>query len=263
MRKNNLLGFFVFCHMNLVPCLGRSQPDIPINHDLKSNAANWKVKVKQNGIWGKKPALVSFGQLKTISAESGKSGESIRELDREFFWKKIRTVNSRETMMELDMGDKDTAIVSMLAVNEEKTREKNTLGTLTNVNGNGEESYQDSSWVDDMIIQFYHDSTRWHYHKLSTDTALWMLENIADTAVRFFLRKVNNWEGKKMKDIMFSQPAVGFVFVLAGNQVAAVQTLLKQMIWVSNALDPVQKNAVMATAAAILATVKSGNQNGF
>ncbi len=249
--------------MNLAPYLGMSQPGIPINPDLKSDAASWKVKVKQNGIWGKKPALVSFGRLKTISAESRKSDESIRVADRELFWKNIRTVKSRESIMELDMGDKDTAIVSMLAVNEEKTREKNTLGTLANVNGDGEEFYQDSSWVDDMIIQFYHNSTRWHFYKLITDTTFGVLENIADRGTRFFLHKVNNLEGKKMKDIMFSQPAVGFVFVFEGKQVAAVQTLLNQMIWVSNALDPLQKNAVMATAAAIMATVKSGNQNGF
>jgi hypothetical protein len=166
-------------------------------------------------------------------------------------------------MMVLDMGDRDTAIINMLAVNEEKTREKNTLGTVAHANGDGEESYQDSSWVDDMIIQFYIDSARWRYHKLTGDPSFGVLENIADTSVRFFLYKVDNMDGKKMKDIMFSQPAVGFVFVFAGKQVGAVQTLLKQMIWVSNTLDAVQKKAVMATAAAIMATVKSGNSNGF
>ena len=62
---------------------------------------------------------------------------------------------------------------------------------------------------------------------------------------------------------MFSQPAVGFVFEYQGKQVAAFQTLLKQMIWVSNTLDPVMRKAILATGAAIMATVKSGNSNGF
>jgi len=263
MNKRSRFGFFLFCLLGTIPVFVKSQPDIPFNQDLKSNCQSWKIKMKQNGIWGEKPAMVSFGQLKTISTESGKPIESVKEVDRELFWKNIRTEKSREGVMELDLGDRDTAIIRILAVNVEKTREKNTLGTLANVNGEGEESYQDSSWVDEMIIRFYNDSTGWYYHKLVTDTAFGVLENIADTSVRFFLHKVNYLEGKKMKDVMFSQPAVGFVFVFAGKQITAVQTLLKQMIWVSNALDPAQKKIVLATAAAIIATVKSGNSNGY
>ena len=62
-----------------------------------------------------------------------------------------------------------------------------------------------------------------------------------------------------MKDIMFSQPAIGFIFEYRGKQVAAIQTLLKQKIWVSNSLDPVMRTAIMATAAAMVATLKSGD----
>src|SRR5664279_6592086 len=78
-RKSKFVLVFIFGFV-LSPASGLTQPDIPINPDLKSNCASWKIKVKQNGIWGKKPAMISFGQLKTISTETEKSGQSSKQV---------------------------------------------------------------------------------------------------------------------------------------------------------------------------------------
>jgi hypothetical protein len=263
MNRNLCISFFVFCLLALSPFYGFTQPDIPISTDLKSNSESWKVKVKQNGVWGKKPAIISFGPLKTISTEAEKNGQVSREVDRELYWKNIHSVTSRESFMELELNGSDTAIVRMLTVNEETTKEKNVLGTLANANAEGEESYRVSSWLDEMILEFQSDSTVWRYNKLDSGSYYGMLVKIQDPGLQVFLLRASNLEGKKMKDIMFSQPAVGFVFEYQGKQVAAFQTLLKQMIWVSNTLDPALRKAILATVAAIMATVKSGNPNGF
>ncbi|HEY4965547.1 MAG TPA: hypothetical protein VII28_04070 [Puia sp.] len=261
-RISKFVIVFIFGFV-LGPASGLTQPDIPINPDLKSNCESWKIKVKQNGIWGKKPAMISFGQLKTISTETEKSGQSSKQVDRELFWKNIRTVNSSESSMALELNGTDTATISMLTVKEEITKEKNVAGTLTHVNRDDEELYHVSSWIDEMILQFQNDSTSWHYSKWETGSTFGVLEKIQDTSVKVFLLKVNNLEGKKMKEMMFSQPALGFVFEYQGKQVAAFQTLMKQMIWVSNGLDPLLRKAILATAAAVMATVKSGGSNGF
>lgn len=263
MKKNLTLFFFGLSLFVSAPFFGFSQPDIPMNPELKSNCMSWKVTVKQNGVWGKKPAMVSFGPMKTISTGTGKYSLSEKQADVELFWKNVRTIKSRESSMELEMGDADTSIIRMLTLREEITKEKNAAGTLVHINEEGEESYQDSSWIDEMIIQFSGDSSCWHYRKLESGAAFGVLENISDKGVSVFLHKVNNLEGKKMKEIIFSQPAIGFIFEYRGKQVAAIQTLLKQKIWVSNSLDPVMRTAVMATAAAIIATLKSGDPNGY
>lgn len=263
MEKNLSTGIFIFCFLVLSPFYGLTQPDIPMNADLKSNSECWKVKVKQNGIWGKKPAMISFGQLKSISTETEKNGQANREVDRELYWKNIHYVTNRESFMELELNGSDTAVIRMLTVIEEKTKEKNVMGTLASTNENAQQTYYVSSWIDEMILHFQIDSTSWHYSKLESASAFGVLEKNRDTGVKVFLYKVSNLEGKKIKEVMFSQPAVGFVFEYQGKQVAAFQTLLKQMIWVSNTLDPVLRKAILATGAAIMATVKSGNSNGF
>ena len=165
--------------------------------------------------------------------------------------------------MVLELNGADTATISMLMVKEEITKEKNVAGTLAHGNGDDEELYHVSSWVDEMIFQFQRDSAKWQYSKWETGSTFGVLEKIQDTSIKVFLFKVNNLEGKKMKEIMFSQPALGFVFEYQGEQVAACQTLMKQMIWVSNSLDPLLRKAILATAAAVMATVKSGDSNGF
>jgi hypothetical protein len=81
--------------------------------------------------------------------------------------------------------------------------------------------------------------------------------------IQVVLYQVNNLEGKKMKDIMFTQPALGIVFEYEGKQVAAIQTLMKQSIWISKTLDPALRKAILATSAALISTIKSGNANGF
>jgi hypothetical protein len=257
-------ALYLCCLTVLLPLCGFTQPDIPMSTELKSNSDTWKIKVKQNGIWGKKPAQVGFGPLKTISTETESTDlNSSRTADRELHWKNIQTSTSRESTMKIELNDLDTIMIRMVTVKQEAIKEKNVVGTLAGVNGEGKESYQVSSWIDEMVLQLKNDSIVWHYRKIETGTTFGVLEEIQDTSVRVFLLKVNNLEGKKMKDIMFSQPALGFVFEYQGKQVAACQTLLKQMIWVSNTMDPDLKKAVLATAAAVMATIKSGDSNGY
>ena len=249
--------------MLLLPRCGFTQPDIPMSLELKSNGESWKVKVRQNGMWGKKPASVDFGPLKTISAESKKNDQGSREVDGELFWKNIHAIKNGETSMKLELNSLDTAMIWMLTAKEETTKEKNVMGTLTNVQGEDEEFYHVYSWVDEMILQFHNDSTVWYYRKTEAGSPFGMLEKIRDTNVRVFLIKVNNLEGKKMKDILLSQPAIGFIFEYEGKQVAAFQSILKQTFWIIKSLDPDLRKAILATAAAMIATIKSDNSNGF
>jgi len=114
-----------------------------------------------------------------------------------------------------------------------------------------------------MNLIFQNDSAVWHYIKLDNGSAYGMLEKLHDQGQPIFLKQVSNLEGKKMKDIMFTQPALGFIFEYQGKQVAAIQTLMKQNIWISKVLEPDLRKAILATAAAVMATVKSGNANGF
>jgi hypothetical protein len=254
--------FVILYLSNFAPVIGWSQPDIPINADLKSNSEGWKVKVKQNGIWGKKPAIVNFGPVKTVSTEAEKSEQSLREVNRELYWKNVHTIKSTESSMELELNGTDTAIAIMLTVKEETTREKNVAGTLAGGTGSEEEYYRVNSWLDEMNLRFQTDSSVWHYIKMDSGT-YGLLEKLHDPDKRIFLRQVSNLEGKKMKEIMFTQPAIGFVFEYQGKQIAGIQTLMKQYIWISKELDPEFRKVILATAAAVMATVKSGNANGF
>ena len=114
-----------------------------------------------------------------------------------------------------------------------------------------------------MILQFPADSSVWLYFSPGADSSFAMLENLPDSTIKIELFRINNLEGKKSKEIMFTQPALGFGFRYQGKEVAAFQTILKQMVWVSKTLDPKLRSAILATAAALLATIKSGNANGF
>jgi len=254
--------FLILCLSDFVPIICFGQPDIPINADLKSNSESWKVKVKQNGIWGKKPAIVNFGPVKTVSTGSEKSEQSIREINRELYWKNIHTIKSTESSMELELYGTDTAIVLMLTVKEETTREKNVAGTLAGGSGSEEESYRVNNWMDEMNLSFQNDSAVWHYIKMDSG-AYGVLEKLNGPGEQIFLRQVNNLDGKKMKEIMFTQPALGFVFEYQGKQIAGIQTLMKQYIWISKELNPELKKVILATATAVMATLKSGNANGF
>jgi hypothetical protein len=205
----------LLCLLGLAPVCGFTQPDIPMNPDLKSNSENWKMKVKENGMWSKKPILVSFGPLKTLSTETVKSGQISREVNRELFLKNIQKMKSRESSMVLELNGTDTPSIRMLTVQEETTRQKNVVGTLVNVNGEGEESFHVSSWLDEMSLQFQNDSTIWHYSKLDSDSAYGILEKAKDSGLKVFL------------------------------------------FWVIN------RKAVMATAVTLMASVKSGDLNGY
>ena len=255
--------FLVICLTGLAPVFGIAQPDIPMNPDLKSNSESWKVKVKQNGIWGKKPAIVNFGPVKTISTGTEKNEQSIREVNRDLYWKNIHTIRSTESSMVLEFNGADTAMIRMLTVKEETTKENNVVGTMANANGADEESYRVSNWLDEMNLSFQNDSTVWHYIKLDSGSVYGILEKVHGPGQQIILQQVSNLEGKKMKEIMFTQPALGFVFEYQGKQVAAIQTLMKQNIWISKALDPDYRKVILSTAAVIMATVKSGNANGF
>jgi hypothetical protein len=245
----------------MTPVFVSAQPDIPLSAELKSNNESWKVKVKQNGIWGKKPALVNFGPLKTLSTETEKNMPGSREVDRELYWKNIHTVSNDERSMELEINGADTAFLRMLTVKDETIKEKNVVGTMANVNSTDESSYRVSSWLDEMNLIFQNDSTFWHYIKLDSGLTYGILED--RRGLQVVLYQVNNLEGKKVKDIMFTQPALGIVFEYEGKQVAAIQTLMKQSIWISKTLDPALRKAILATAAALISTIKSGNANGF
>jgi len=253
------VSFFYSCF----PLAGISQPDIPMDADLKSNSESWHVKIKQNGIWGVRPAQVNFGLLKTIATASGESIELSREVDRELFLKNIHSLKGKTSSLVLVMNDHDTANLQMLVLEEEEIKKRNTAGTLSNQEPGGNGMYQASSWINRMILQFPGDSTAWLYYSAGSDSAYAILENLPDSNIKIELFKVNNLEGKKSKEIMFIQPALGFVFRYQGIEVAAFQTILKQMVWVSKTLDPKLKPAVLATTAALLATIKSGNANGF
>jgi hypothetical protein len=263
MEKKCIALKLIICLAGLVPVFGIAQPDIPMNPDLKSNSESWKVKVKQNGIWGKKPAIVNFGPVKTVSTGTEKNEQSLREVNRELYWKNIHTIKSTESSMELELNGTDTARIRMLTMKDETTKEKNVAGTMANVNGSDEESYRVSTWLDEMNLSFQNDSAVWHYIKLDSGSAYGVLEKRSDLGQQVFLHQVSNLEGKKIKEIMFTQPALGFVFEYQGKQVAAIQTLMKQNIWISKALDADLKKVILATAAVIMATVKSGNANGF
>ena len=245
------------------PLTGISQPDIPMDPDLKSNYESWHVKIKQNGIWGTRPAQVNFGPLKTITTESGKSIELSREVDRELFLKNIHSLNAKESRLDLVLNDHDTVQIRMLTLEEEEIKKRNVAGTLSNAEPGENEMYRASSWVSHMILQFPADSSVWLYFSPGADSSFAMLENLPDSTIKIELFRINNLEGKKSKEIMFTQPALGFGFRYQGKEVAALQTILKQMVWVSKTLDPKLRSAILATAAALLATIKSGNANGF
>jgi hypothetical protein len=236
-----------------------------MDKDLKSANESWHVKIKQNGMWGKKPAQVNFGPMKTNSTEAGKATQVSREVNRDLYWKNIHSVKSKESGMELIMNGVDTVEIHMLTVEEETTQKKNVVGTLVNADGEGNEMYHVSSWIDEMMIQSQNDSVLWHYLKLNEGpgSAYASLEITGDTTDQVLLFQVNNLEGKSMKEIMFSQPALGFVFQYKGKQVAAFQTMLKQTVWISKTLDPRWKTAILATTAALFGTIKAGNANGF
>jgi hypothetical protein len=260
-RKNKVALFLVFLSV-LLPFTGFTLPDIPPSPEFKSNSENWKIKIRQHGLWGKKPADIDFGPLKTISTEVN-GLNSFSETDRELYWKNNHSSARRESSMRLVLNGSDTAMVHMLTIQEEFIKEKKLVGTLVNANSEGNEYYHVSSWVDNMVLQFQNDSIVWNYRKIEAESLFGILEKIQDTSVRVFLYRTNNLEDKKMKEIMFSQPAIGFVFEFHGKQVAACQTLLKQMIWVSHSLDPDLRKVILAMAAAVIATVKSGNAKGY
>lgn len=261
--RTNCYQVLILCMAGLLPFYGFSQPDIPMSIEFKSNSESWKVKVRQNGIWGKKPALVSFGPVKTISADYENNGTTAGIVDRELFWKNIHATTSRESSMLLELNSSDTVLISMITIKEEITKEKNVMGTLANSNSDVEQFYQVNSRVDEMIMKFQNDSAIWHYKKMETGSAFGILENNLDTSVHVFFFKVNNLDGRKMKEIMFSQPALGCVIEYKEKQVAAFQTILKQMCWVSPTLEPLLRKAILSTVACIMATVKSAGANGY
>ncbi len=253
--------FIILCLPGLAPAFGYTQPDMPISAGLKSNSESWKVKVKQNGIWGKKPAIVNFGPLKTLSTETEKNHQNTREVDRELYRKNIHTVKSSESSMELELYGTDTAI-DPDADSEGRNHQGKKCGRYHGQREwTDEESYRVSCWLDEMYLGFQNDSTFWHYIKLDSGQVYGILENRQMLQVTLY--QASNLEGKKMKDIMFTQPALGIVFEYQGKQVAAVQTLMKQSIWISKDLDQNLRNAILATSAALMATIKSGNANGF
>jgi len=254
--------FLILCLSDFTPIICFGQPDIPMNADLKSNSEGWKVKVKQNGIWGKKPAIVNFGPVKTVSSAAENSEQSLREVNRELYWKNVHTIRSTESSMELELYGTDTAIAIMLTIKEETTKEKNVAGTLAGGNGAEEEYYRVNNWLDEMNLCFQNDSSVWHFIKLDSG-AYGLLEKLHGPDKQIFLRQVSNLEGKKMKEIMFTQPALGFIFEYQGKQIAGIQTLMKQYIWISKELEPELRKVILATATAVMATVKSGNASGF
>lgn len=252
----------VFCGF---PFAGISQPDIPMNAELKSNSESWHVKIKQSGIWGSKPAQVNFGPVKTIVTEAGKTLELSREVDRELLMKNIHSVSSKESRMELVINETDSVQIHMLTMEEEEIKKRNTVGTISNAETGGNEMYHSSSWIRRMILSFSADSSSWVYFTPDTGTAApyAILENTRDSSFKIEIVKINNLEGKNTKEIMFTQPALGFGFRYQGKDIAAFQTLLKQSAWISKAIDPKLRPVILATTAALFATFKSGNPNGF
>ena len=115
-----------------------------------------------------------------------------------------------------------------------------------------------ASWVDEMIITFQHDTTQWRYTK--TDSVDFILSGyigkLQSANDSFFVKPIDNLAGKKMKDILFSQPATGFIFLHEGKQTAALQLILKRKAWVAKDIDPSAREAILVTMTVLLATTK-------
>ncbi len=258
-NKIRFQALIIFCSF---PFAGFSQPDIPMSAELKSNSENWHVKIKQSGIWGTRPAMVSFGPLKTIETKAGKSIQISRSVDHELYWKNIHSESSRETSMAIVLSDTDTAEIRILTLEAETTRKRSLVGGFSKADPGMNENFHDSSWAVEMTIKFQNDSSIWHYIRLDSGKvyANLVMDDYGDSVTLF---RTDNMEGKKMKEIMFSQPALGFVFVYQGKQVAAFQTILTHKAWISKSLSPKLKGVIMAATAALFATFKSENTNDF
>jgi hypothetical protein len=242
-----------------------SQPDINIDPALNSNSYSWKVKIKQR-IFGKyKPALINFGPIKTLDANTDKSNQENREVSRELFWKTVKTVTSRESNLQIVYNDNDTITINILSVSEENIRKRNAAGVFTNVNNEDGSGYKISSVVNEMLIHFAGDTTDWHFiksdsaqHELTGQEGV--LQNSVDS---FVVKRINNFSGKKMNQIMFSQPATGFTVFHKGEPIAAFQTLMKNKVWVSKNLSDRDKKGILAAIAGFFATIKSEDENGI
>jgi hypothetical protein len=253
------MAIYLFCSF---PGSGIAQPDIPFSPHLKSNSESWKVKVKQNGIWGNKPAQVNFGPVKTIGTDGGKETEVSREVDHELYWKNIHSKSSRETRMGILLNMTDTAEIRMLTIEVGTTKKRSLVGSFSKTDPGENESSRDSSWIDEMTIRFQKDSIFWRFIKNDSGRAYASLvkQGTEDTV---YLYRVSNMDGKKMKDMMFTQPAMGFVFEYHEKQLAAFQTIIRQTTWISKTIEPELRNAILATIAALFATIKSIDANSF
>jgi hypothetical protein len=262
-RQNVILLFSIIL---LFPLFAVSQPDIPIDTYLKNNSESWKVKIKQKGITGNKPAEINFGPLKTIQTEAGKAQLLDRNTDRDLFWKNIKTVKSRESIMILTYNETDTILINMLTVTEEIIHKKNLTGTIFSSNKNQDDkTYTSSSWADEMSIKLQNDTTQWRFTKtdtsfLSKTEYIGKLYSVTDS---FLIKPIDNLTEKQTKNIMFGPLATGFVFLHDGKQVAAFQTLMKKNIWISKEINTSTKQVLLAATAAMLATIKTENSNGF
>jgi len=242
----------------LIPVFGYSQPDIPIDASLKNNSESWKVKTRQKSFVRYKPAEVFFGPIKTVRTDAEKPQQLNREVSRELFWKDIKTVNSRESSIQLTYDDADTAIVNMLVVTVDEIHKRNTTGVFFNADKNKDETMAATSWVDEMIISSQKDTTQWRYTK--TDSADFKLSGyigkLQSAKDSFFVKPIDNLTGKKMKDMLFSQPATGFIFLHEGKQTAALQLIMKRKAWVTKDIEPSAREAILVTMTVLLATTK-------
>jgi hypothetical protein len=244
---------------------GFCQPDIPIDTALKSNADCWKIKVIQNGMSGKRPAKVSFGPVETTGSEYEKVLTDKNEVEKGLIWKNIHDVKSRETTMKLLLNSTDSVSVQMISVREETQNQRSAFAVMTKSGEDGDQKYQENSYIEEMNLQFMADGSCWYFTKTDSGgaTVIATLQDIRDSSIKLFIYRVNNLEGKKPTEIAFKQPAFGYVFKIQEKQVAAFQTIFKEKAWVSKTLDARLKEAVIATIAAMMATIKAANTMGY
>jgi len=235
-----LLSAYSFC-----------QPEIPIDSSLKNKSDKWNVKIRQKGFIGNKPSAVSFGPVKTLDTDAGRAKKIGREKENDLFWKTVTTQKSKEGNMTV-VYEADTIVLNMLVVTQDLSRNRSVLGKVLNVDK--DEAYKSSSWADEVVIQMQ-DSTLWRFTKTNLSSLVSDYTGVLKAGTdSFFIKAIDNYSGSKNR--MFAMPAAGFIILHNDKQVAALQTMIRQTVWLSKELEDVKKKVLTSLIAALFAVTK-------
>ena len=116
------------------------------------------------------------------------------------------------------------------------------LGEVLNVDK--DEAYKSSSWANEVVIQMQ-DSTLWRFTKTNLSSFASDYTGVLKAGTdSFFIRAIDNSSGSNNKMKMFAMPAAGFIILHNDKQVAALQTMIRQTVWLSKELNDLKKKVL-------------------